>query len=96
MKAPEKIYLVPGEFDGEQGLVWCEDPAPGVGMRRSESTGYIREDRYDAAIWRIEQLESELSDTRRYAQSLRQESLAATGKPDLDPYKYIGTGGGDP
>lgn len=26
MNTPEIIYLIPGEY--EEGMVWCDDPAP--------------------------------------------------------------------
>jgi len=28
MSTPETIYLIPGEYDGEQGMVWCDCAAP--------------------------------------------------------------------
>jgi len=28
MSTPEVIYLIAGEYDGEQGTVWCDCAAP--------------------------------------------------------------------
>ena len=44
MNTPETIYLIQGEYDGEDGLVWCEDPAPGVGIDPADAVKYIRAD----------------------------------------------------
>lgn len=38
---PDKIYLM----DMGDEIVWCDDPAPGVGMEEFESVEYIRTDR---------------------------------------------------
>jgi hypothetical protein len=45
-KAPEVIYLIPGEYDGheEQELFWCEDPAPGLGSDATDAIKYVRAD----------------------------------------------------
>jgi hypothetical protein len=47
-KAPETIYLIPGEYDGEsegeQGLMWCEDPAPGLHSYAADAIKYVRAD----------------------------------------------------
>ncbi|MBV2127961.1 hypothetical protein [Arsukibacterium indicum] len=40
---PAEIYLVP-VFDGEHDPLWCEDPAPGEGMREEDATRYVRAD----------------------------------------------------
>lgn len=39
---PETIYLVPGDYEGEHGYLWCEDPAPGIGMDEAEAIKYTR------------------------------------------------------
>lgn len=49
---PETIYLIPGEWDGEAGMVWCEDPAPDEYCNADEAVEYVRKDRYDAIIER--------------------------------------------
>jgi hypothetical protein len=45
-KAPEVIYLIPGEYEGhdEQELFWCEDPAPRLGSDASNAIKYVRAD----------------------------------------------------
>lgn len=40
---PAEIYLVPMLGD-EHDHIWCEDPAPGEGMREEDATRYVRED----------------------------------------------------
>lgn len=53
-QAVDHIYLIPGECDGEQCLVWCDDPAPGEGMDPSEAVEYVRKDVHDARIAELE------------------------------------------
>lgn len=40
-KPPEKIYLIPDDI---YGYVWCEDPAPGLGMDKNDAIEYVRSD----------------------------------------------------
>ena len=35
---PNTIYLIPDD----DGYVWCEDPAPGLGMDEADSVRYIK------------------------------------------------------
>jgi hypothetical protein len=53
-KAPETIYLIPGEYDGEsegeQGLMWCEDPAPGLDSYAADAIKYVRVDVHQEII----------------------------------------------
>lgn len=37
-KPPKIIYLIP---DNEYGYVWCEDPAPGIGMDEKDAIKYV-------------------------------------------------------
>lgn len=48
--AVERIYLFPGEHDGEITLLWGDDPAPGQGMGPGEAVEYVRKDVHDAII----------------------------------------------
>lgn len=41
MSTPETIYLIPGE----DGLVWCDDPAPDEHCDPSQAVKYVRADR---------------------------------------------------
>lgn len=41
MKPPKMIYLIP---DYEYGYVWCEDPAPRIGMDEKDSIKYVKVD----------------------------------------------------
>ena len=43
-KAPDTIYLIPGEYDGERGLVWCDDPAPSNDHDPAEAVEYVRKE----------------------------------------------------
>lgn len=43
-RPPETIYLIPGEYEGEHGLVWCEDPAPDEHCDPAEAVEYVRVD----------------------------------------------------
>ena len=43
-KAPETIYLIPGEWDGEAGMVWCDDPAPSYTDDPAEAVEYVRKE----------------------------------------------------
>ena len=40
---PAEIYLVPMLGD-DHDHIWCEDPAPGEGMREEDATRYVRAD----------------------------------------------------
>jgi len=40
MSTPETIYLIPGEY--EEGLVWCDDPAPDSYSDPGEAVKYVR------------------------------------------------------
>ena len=42
MSTPETIYLIPGEY--EEGLVWCDDPAPDSYSDPDEAVKYVRAD----------------------------------------------------
>jgi len=42
MSTPETIYLIPGEY--EEGLVWCDDPAPSSYNDPAEAVKYVRAD----------------------------------------------------
>lgn len=44
-KAPEKIYLIPGEdLDGAPSMVWCDDPAPSNDHDPAEAVEYVRKE----------------------------------------------------
>lgn len=49
-QAVDRIYLFPGEHDGETTLLWGDDPAPGEGMDPAEAVEYLRKDVHDAII----------------------------------------------
>ena len=40
MEPPKIIYLIPDY----EGFVWCEDPAPRLGMERKDAIKYVRAD----------------------------------------------------
>lgn len=48
--AVETIYLVPDSSEGQRCYLWCDDPAPGLGMDPSEAVEYLRKDVHDAII----------------------------------------------
>jgi sRNA-binding carbon storage regulator CsrA len=47
---PETIYLIPGEY--EEGLVWCDDPAPDSYSDPAEAVKYVRADIHESALKR--------------------------------------------
>ncbi len=50
-KAPETIYLIPGEdIDGVMGYLWCDDPAPSNDHDPAEAVEYVRKDKHQAII----------------------------------------------
>ena len=52
MRTPEIIYLIHGEYDGEQGMVWCDDPAPDSCCDPDEAVKYVRSDIHESALKR--------------------------------------------
>ena len=44
MSTPEIIYLIHGEYDGEQGMVWCDCAAPDSYCDPDEAVKYVRAD----------------------------------------------------
>ena len=48
MSTPETIYLIPGEY--EEGLVWCDDPAPDSYSDPDEAVKYVRADIHESAL----------------------------------------------
>ncbi|WP_438455366.1 hypothetical protein [Vreelandella venusta] len=61
-QAVERIYLFPGERDGETTLIWGDDPAPGIGMDASEAVEYVRKDVHDARIAELERIAAEFKE----------------------------------
>ncbi|QVW08754.1 hypothetical protein CBW1004CProp1_gp3 [Phage CBW1004C-Prop1] len=61
-ETPEIIYLIPDASEGVLSHVWCDDPAPGLGMDPEDAIEYRRADVTDAALAaaeaRIAELES--------------------------------------
>ena len=43
-ETPETIYLIPDASEGVLGYVWCDDPAPGIGMDAEDAVEYRRAD----------------------------------------------------
>jgi len=52
MSTPEVIYLIPGEYDGELGMVWCDDPAPDSYCNPDEAVKYVRADIHESSLKR--------------------------------------------
>jgi hypothetical protein len=44
MTTPETIYLIPGEYEGENCLVWCDCAAPDSYCDPDEAVKYVRAD----------------------------------------------------
>lgn len=44
MNTPETIYLIPDASEGVLSHVWCDDPAPGLGMDPEDAIEYRRAD----------------------------------------------------
>ena len=59
LKAPERIWLIP---DGEHGFMWCDDPAPGIGMEPEDATEYVMADRLTASQARAEAAEARVGE----------------------------------
>lgn len=82
-QAAERIWLFPGEHDGETTLLWCDDPAPGIGMDASEAVEYVRKDVADVRIAELERERDAYRNAEEAQIALRQkmeeerDSLAA-------------------
>lgn len=59
--AVERIFLIPDSSEGVPGYLWCDDPAPGVGMDASEAVEYVRKDVHEAHIAELEEREAALA-----------------------------------
>lgn len=98
--AVERIYLVPDASEGQLGYVWCDDPAPGIGMDASEAVEYVRKDVHDA---RIAELEAQVEQHRVAEETqiaLRQkaderEAALAAHIEELKPALEVWLGYGD-
>ena len=44
MSTPEIIYLIHGEYEGENCMVWCDDPAPSSYSDPDDAVKYVRAD----------------------------------------------------
>ncbi|KXJ45840.1 hypothetical protein [Marinobacter sp. Hex_13] len=83
METPETIYLIP---DSEHGHLWCDDPAPGLGMDPKDAIEYRRADVVDATLAKqakaarngMDAARSASTQEMKEAQRLRDES-----KPEL-------------
>lgn len=66
MKNPnhEKIYLIPGSYDGEHCYVWSDDPSPGTEYNPDDAIEYVRADLFNALAAQIEQLQQAISTVR--------------------------------
>ena len=52
---PGRIWLLPCAGD-EGETLWCDDPAPGAGMREEDAVGYVRANLADAQAQEIARL----------------------------------------
>ena len=50
MTTPETIYLIPGEYEGENCLVWCDCAAPDSYCDPDDAVKYLRFDVHDSII----------------------------------------------
>jgi len=83
VETPETIYLIP---DSEHGHLWCDDPAPGLGMDPEDAIEYRRADVVDATLAKqakaarngMDAARSASTQEMKEAQRLRDES-----KPEL-------------
>ena len=62
-ETPETIYLIPDYDEGILGHVWCDDPAPGLGMDPEDAIEYRRADVADTALAAAEARIAELEKT---------------------------------
>ena len=50
MSTPEFIYLIPGKYDGERGMIWSDDPDPDSYSDPNEVVKYLRFDVHNSII----------------------------------------------
>lgn len=83
MKTPDVIYLIP---DDEYGYVWCEDPAPGMGMEERDAVKYVRvgTNKESSAKKTAEELDATLDAGEPMTKNQRQvvEDVCCGTKPD--------------
>jgi hypothetical protein len=88
-ETPETIYLIPDYDEGILGHVWCDDPAPGLGMDPEDAIEYRRADVADTALAaaeaRIAELESQVSELQSRRENMHCDMLLWRGiTPDFD------------
>jgi len=75
-ETPETIYLIPGEdVDGAPAMVWCDDPAPGEGMKPEDTVKYVRAGSASA-------IERDALILRKQAEAVEQAANYAVGLGD--------------
>ena len=64
MKKPnhERIYLIPGSYDGENCYVWSDDPAPGTEDNPQDAIEYVRADLFKALQAQVDDINRKCSD----------------------------------
>lgn len=65
MSTPDIIYLIPNTDGGTFGYMWCDDPAPELGMEPEDAVKYVKASALNDA--RIESLEKLLFDYEEYS-----------------------------
>jgi len=63
MSTPEIIYLIRGEYDGEQGMVWCDCAAPDSYCDPDEAVKYVRADIHESTTTELQEEIGHLEDS---------------------------------
>ena len=82
MSTPEVIYLIAGEYDGEQGTVWCDCAAPDQYCDPDDAVEYVRADIHESTTTELQEEIGHLEDSLiKQGQMLREIVTITKGLP---------------
>jgi len=87
MSTPEIIYLIHGEYDGEQGMVWCDCAAPDSYCDPDDAVKYVRADIHESTTTELQEEIGHLEDrVISQGQQLREIVNITKGPPDANSW----------
>ena len=84
MSTPEVIYLIAGEYDGEQGTVWCDCAAPDSYCDPDDAVKYVRADIHESTTTELQEEIGHLEDSLIKQGQILREIVNITKGPPVD------------